>query len=296
MTPDRTAAVLQYLTYPAYIRGMMNLRGRVVPLLVALSLLLVPGASAQEPIKDNSFLIEEAYNQGRGVVQHINAFSRVAGEGSWLYTFTQEWPFPAQRHQLSFTLPVQSLHAPTGNETGLGDIALNYRYQVIGLEPGRLAFSPRFSVLASTGSSSRGLGQGGVAFQAGLPLSVEMGKHFFTHWNVGVTRTFSARNTEGNKAGTTGYSLGQSIVWLAGPKVNLLVETVWSRSQSVVGTGRTQREDSAFVSPGIRWAHDFSNGLQIVPGIAFPIGLGPSRGEHAVFVYLSFEHPFRRTP
>jgi hypothetical protein len=32
--------------------------------------------------------------------------------------------------------------------------------------------------------------------------------------------------------------------------------------------------------------------LQIVPGLAIPLGLGPSKGDKGVFVYLSFEHPF----
>ncbi|MRR28995.1 transporter, partial [bacterium] len=31
--------------------------------------------------------------------------------------------------------------------------------------------------------------------------------------------------------------------------------------------------------------------LQVVPGIAFPIGFGPSKGEYGAFAYLSFEHP-----
>jgi len=50
------------------------------------------------------------------------------------------------------------------------------------------------------------------------------------------------------------------------------------------------------LSPGIRWAHNFKNGLQIVPGIGVPLGVGPSAGEKAVFLYLSFEHPFRKLP
>ena len=38
------------------------------------------------------------------------------------------------------------------------------------------------------------------------------------------------------------------------------------------------------------------DGLQIVPGIAMPIGVGPSAGEKSVLIYLSFEHPFREVP
>ena len=37
-------------------------------------------ARAEEPIQDNSFLIEEAYNQERGVVQHISALLPRGGE------------------------------------------------------------------------------------------------------------------------------------------------------------------------------------------------------------------------
>lgn len=58
--------------------------------------------------------------------------------------------------------------------------------------------------------------------------------------------------------------------------------------------GTTEPDQAVFVSPGVRWAHDFDSGLQIVPGIAVPLGLGPSHADRAVFFYLSFEHPFRR--
>ena len=56
-----------------------------------------------EPIADNSFLIEEAYNQEAGVVQHINTFVRPDGGGAWAYSFTQEWPLRGMRNQLSYT-------------------------------------------------------------------------------------------------------------------------------------------------------------------------------------------------
>ena len=61
----------------------------------------------------------------------------------------------------------------------------------------------------------------------------------------------------------------------------------------VVGRGQTQRQHDLLLNPGARWALNFANGLQIVPGISFPIGVGPSAGDKGVFVYLSFEHPFR---
>jgi hypothetical protein len=36
---------------------------------------------------------------------------------------------------------------------------------------------------------------------------------------------------------------------------------------------------------------NFKSGLQIVPGIGVPIGVGPSRGEYGALLYLSLEHP-----
>src|SRR6185369_17848086 len=82
-----------------------------------------------EPISDNSFLIEEAYNQAPGVVQHINTFTRSRG-GDWLYTFTQEWPVGSMKHQLSYTFAALSV----GRADGVGDFALNYRYQLVNRE------------------------------------------------------------------------------------------------------------------------------------------------------------------
>lgn len=78
-------------------------------------------------------------SEGRGpYVQHINAFPR-ADSGDWTCTFTQEWPVPDQKHQLSFALPV----AHADEHTGLGDLALNYRYQLIGDGDARAAMAPR---------------------------------------------------------------------------------------------------------------------------------------------------------
>ena len=73
-------------------------------LLISLALIWAPAAAQsttpQPGIQDNSFLVEEAYNQERGVVQHINTFSRLWNTKDWVYTFTQEWPMPGDaRHQ-----------------------------------------------------------------------------------------------------------------------------------------------------------------------------------------------------
>ena len=252
--------------------------------------LLVPGlAHAQAPaapgIADNSFLIEEAYNQEPGVIQHISAFTRF-GEGDWAYSFTEDWPAPVQEHQLSVTLPVLA----AGGHTGLGDAAINYRYQALDGTRGGVAFAPRLSVLLATGDSERGLGSGGAGLQVNLPVSVFRGGRFVTHTNLGATCIPNARGADRASASTVGFNAGQSVIWLARPLVHPLVELAWTRTRSVVGPDRTDHADGLYLSPGIRWAHNLKSGLQIVPGIAIPIGLGPSSGDTGVLLYLSFEH------
>ena len=265
-------------------------------LLAAVSLLPAGRAWAQEappaaPIQDNSFLIEEAYNQEKGVVQHISAFLRFRDGGSWAYAFTQEWPVFGQRHQLSYTLPVQRAEAPA-RRTGIGDIALNYRYQMLGGGESAVAFAPRASLLLPTGSAERELGTGAAGVQANLPLSVELSRAVVTHLNAGVTYTPSAQSADGFEANTATVNLGQSVIWLAHPTFNVMLEAVWGRTQSVVGPDVVASRNSFFISPGVRGAINFASGLQIVPGLAVPIGVGPSSGERAVLLYLSFEHPF----
>lgn len=243
------------------------------------------------PVADNSFLMEEAYNQEPGVVQHITVFQLFRGADSWAYTFTQEWPLFGRTHQLSYTLPIQRIHDGSTTATGLGDVAVNYRYQLAGAE--RLSVAPRLSLLLPTGRAKSNLGAGGLGIQLNMPVSVVVGSKVVTHWNAGGTVTPSAKNAVGDEATTVAYNLGASVVWLAWPTFNFLVEVVWTREEAVTSPGRTAASDGVSIGPGIRWAHNFSSGLQIVPGIAFPIGVGPSAGDDAVLFYLSFEHPFR---
>jgi hypothetical protein len=243
-----------------------------------------------QAIQDNSFLLEEAYNQESGVVQHISAFQR-ANDGDWAYSFTQEWPLAGIRHQLSYTVPIQHAY-PTG--TGLGDIALNYRYQLAGNPSARTVMAPRLSLVLPTGDDQLGRGAGGLGFQGNLPVTLVLSSSLASHWNAGATVTPSAHNGLGDKATTTDFNLGASLVWLLRPSFNLLVETLWLSEQSVEGEGLTAREDRGLISPGIRVAFDLAGGLQIVPGAAYTIAVASKGAEDALLLYLSFEHPFKR--
>ena len=119
-----------------------------------------PAPAAAPGIQDNSFLVEEAYNQNFGVVQHISSFTRFFESKDWNYTFTQEWPVPGERHQLSYTLVALHAGAFPDSGAGIGDIFLNYRYQLVGNGDTRVAFSPRLSVIFPTGEATVGSGRG----------------------------------------------------------------------------------------------------------------------------------------
>jgi hypothetical protein len=246
-------------------------------------------------IQDNSFLIEEAYNQEYGVVQHINNFIYLSQSKSWAYSFTQEWPVdPAPKNQLSYTL--LAVHAAvTGSGVGFGDVAFNYRYQLVGDSESRVAIAPRFSLLLPVGDSRFGRGAGGVGFQTDWAVSVVVNKKLTTHWNAGATVVPTGRNPSGDRATTYAYNLGNSLVWTAHPRFNALLETFFVRAENV-GPVRTEWTSQLLLNPGIRWAYNFSSGLQIVPGISAPLGVGPSSGEKGIFFYLSFEHPYRKIP
>ena len=253
--------------------------------------------STQPGIQDNSFLVEEAYNQNYGVVQHISSFTHFWNSKDWAYTFTQEWPVPGDaRHQLSYTVPYWRAGAFPDSGAGIGDIFLNYRYQLVGDGDAKLAFAPRLSLILPTGNVAEGRGAGGVGVQTSLPVSLVLSKKLVSHWNAGATVVPRAQDAAGDRAYSTGYNLGQSFIWLTNPRFNVMLETVFTNSQFVVAPDKTEWSRSLFLSPGIRWAYNFKNGLQIVPGIGVPIGVGPSSGEKGVFLYLSFEHPFRKLP
>ena len=246
------------------------------------------GARAQEdgPIEDNSFLIEEAYNQEAGVVQHIFTFTRFDDSADSASTFTQEWPFGGQRHQLSYTLAYLRLDG----RDGWGDMALHYRYQLRGMDEDPIAVAPRLSLLLPTGEARDGLGAGSPGVQVNLPVSAPLGRRLVGHWNVGATFVPDAEARSGAESDSDAVQLGHSLIWLFRPRLNFLLEAVWTRAHNVADAGGTEREESSFVSPGVRFALDRPSGLQIVPGVAVPIGVGASAGEWALFAYLSFEH------
>lgn len=244
-------------------------------------------AEEEKKIQDNSFLLEEAYNQEAGVVQHIQSFMYLKKSKDWIYTFTQEWPVPKETHQFSYTVPVVHMTDPS-NSSGIGDIALNYRYQAVLKD--HIAVAPRFSVILPTGDYKKGHGTDSVGLQTNVAMSIELSEKLVTHWNLGATYTPRSRESGGARSDTTAFNYGASLIYLATENFNLMLETAGTSGESVQSDGSKQQASTFFINPGVRFAINLKSGLQIVPGFSIPIGVGPSKGEYGGLAYLSFEH------
>jgi hypothetical protein len=244
-------------------------------------------------LKDNSFFIEEAYNQEEGVVQHISGFLySLASNRQLTYSFTQEWPLAGTRQQLSYTLPMTI--SGSNHKAGVGDIMLHYRYELMEELHGA-AITPRFSLLLPTGNAQRGLGFGVVGAQLNIPASMRISDRFAAHANLGVTYlphiTRDLGSGERSRHTLVTFNAGGSIVWLAAETFNVLLEYSTSRSIEKFSNGTAQNSTETIVCPGVRFAINVEE-LQIVPGIGIPLFLTGSTSHSGGFFYLSFEHPF----
>jgi DtxR family Mn-dependent transcriptional regulator len=237
-------------------------------------------------IADNSFLVEEAFNQEAGIFQNI--FNATRSNGVWEPTFTQEWPIGTQTHQFSYTLSWLS----GGGTTGFGDTLINYRYQALLDGPGRPAFSPRLSVILPTGSSVRGLGMGSPGLQVNLPFSKQM-NDISWHWNAGFT-WFSGVESPRPEIDVSLMSpfLAGSGIYRLRPMLHLMLESVVNFDEYPTLDG-TARETFFTLSPGVRGGWNIGD-QQLIFGAAVPVTWGAGNTDSATFFYVSYERPFKR--
>jgi hypothetical protein len=244
-------------------------------------------------IEDNSYFIEEAYNQEDRVVQHINnARLSLLSSNDFAYSFTQEWPVFSQKHQFSYTIGFSSLNS--GNVFGFNDVMLNYRYQLTGHDA-FITLAPRISLIVPTGNAKKDLGTGVFGYQFNLPASKRVSNSFVFHANAGYTLLPNVESTgSDNIVYHHTYSFinfGASAIWLMTYRTNLMLEVLYNIIHEAGQSSEMVTYGQSIVSPGIRHAFDLKS-LQIVPGIAVPILLQNNNAEFGLFVYLSFEHPF----
>ncbi|MCA1583454.1 MAG: hypothetical protein LC791_01320 [Acidobacteria bacterium] len=257
------------------------------------------GSSRPFEILDNSFFVEEAFNQEPGIFQNITGLSLASGD-EWELGFTQEWPVISQAHQFSYSVPVLATMTPGLGETqrGLGDVLVNYRYQALTEAPGRPAFSPRFSVVLPTGGESRGLGQGSAGLEINLPFSKQW-QDVYWHWNAGFTllpRAYAGEQpgeTETRRESLLSPRLAGSAIYRVRPMFNLMLEIVAQFDETPNPTGSTDRDTMVLFSPGFRQGWNVGD-QQLVFGLALPIILTDTDDRTSLFGYFSYELPFGR--
>ena len=235
---------------------------------------------AVEPfdILDNSFLVEEAFNQERGIFQNI--FGVIREDRAWALAFTQEWPAPSVRHQLSFTIGADAI----GSDTVFSDVYLNYRFQALEEGPGRPAFSPRVSVIIPSGRQLVNGGDGGLQFN--LPFSKQQ-QDFYFHWNAGLTW-----RPRGEKRDLTTPFLSGSAIYRLRPMLNVMLESVLVWDPDEVEGGIVERRGAFTLSPGLRGGWTLAQDTQLILGAAIPITWAAGESSAGIFAYLSYELPF----
>jgi DtxR family Mn-dependent transcriptional regulator len=253
-----------------------------------------PAAPAADrfAITDNSFLIEEAFNQEAGIFQNIFTFIPRA---AWEFGFTQEWPLGGQRHQFSYTVPV----ARIDGHSGIGDAFLNYRYQLTTDEAGHPAISPRVSVILPSGSTDRSLGSGVIGWQVNIPVSKQAGRVYF-HGNAGFTHLpgvvgrfqTSALLPVGGVSLTSPH-VGLSAIVNVRPMFNLMLETLAAFPEELVGPDVTERVKELTVNPGFRTGWNVG-AAQLIVGLGLPVTFTDGRSDVSVFTYFSYELPFKK--
>jgi DtxR family transcriptional regulator, Mn-dependent transcriptional regulator len=246
-------------------------------------------------ITDNSFFVEEAFNQEPGIFQNIFVVLH-SGETAWSVGFTQEWPVVTQRHQFSYTVAGANI----SEERGFGDVLLNYRFQAMLEGPGRPAFSPRVSLVFPTGDAPRGLGSGGVGLQLNMPFSKQV-ENFFFHWNAGIT-IFPGVETDhfpstgllpADNVSLVSPFFSASTIYRLRPMLNLMMEAVVDLQESPSGPGITDRQNVGILSPGVRGGWNVGD-QQIVVGAAVPVYFGREDTNVGIFGYFSYELPFKK--
>lgn len=271
-----------------------------------------PPAADADPkslhIRDNAFLVEEAFNQEPGDVQHIFNWvqfwdrTSTGSNRDFAATYTMELPLGSQAHQFSFTTQFfsffeQPLGGPPEFQGGVGDTFLNYRYQLLSNDD-FLWCAPRFSLIVPTGDERFGLGTGVLGYQFNLPIS-HYGDRFDFHFNAGHTFTPNVRTQVPTifpliDYDLRGYNLGGSVFWKPKVYLNFFLEILALWNDEIDDGGARVNVTQAFLNPGTRYAVCQLDEVEWVLGVSVPVGLTCESPEIGVIAYMSVEHKFRK--
>jgi hypothetical protein len=244
-----------------------------------------PAADSPFGFIDNSFMVEEAFNEEAGIFQNIFSWTR-DDTGEWGGSFTQEWSLGGMTHQFSYTIPFSGGSALL---THVDSVLINYRYQALQEGPRRPAFSPRLSLMLPTGRESDPSDRPGV--QVNLPFSKRAGD-LYLHWNAGLSWIDGVKIGNGSRTNFTSPFLAASAIWRTTTMFHLMLENVIEWHESIDEAGGVVRQRTFTVMPGFRRGWNVGD-RQIVIGLAMPIAAADAETSVGVLTYFSYELPFK---
>jgi hypothetical protein len=247
---------------------------------------------------DNSFLVEEAYNQNRGEVQHIlnTVYSNDFKRRGWSFNFEQEWWLFTEDHQVAFSIPFFHLREEGERQRGVGDIQIEYRYQLTEEGLNIPAVAPGFSLILPTGNRDKGTGNGVVGYEWSIAASKKVASRLALHANLELTYLPKVRARLDDdqrlspKRSLVSYDVRASVVFALSSDVHMLLEWVGEFEEEINDKGKKERDFKALLSPGIRAAVINKDDLQTVVGVGIPIGVNGPANNYGVFLYFSVEH------
>jgi hypothetical protein len=241
-------------------------------------------------IEDNSFLLEEAFNQEWGVYQFIQKYQTSERAKGYEYTSDGEIPITDKTHQFSYSFSYARPESP--GHGAVSDMTLNYRIQPYNKDG--ILLADRFGLIVPTGNVEKGTGSGVYGFEFMQAATIAISEQFTTHFNFGFDVLPNAKTANIDKRRTlTGFTGGSSVVYLMNDNFNVLLEGLLQSGQSTLPDGTITAQTTFTINPGLRWAMDFDwKEAQVVQGISFPTELLNRPQEHGVLFYLSIEPKF----
>ena len=232
-------------------------------------------------IRDNSFLIEEGYNQEHGVVQHIlthrtDWIASGPSEATTDFAFTQEWPLWGQKIQGSYTLPIA---------TQFEGADVHLRYQLMQEPDDKYSIAPRLSFLLAYETDLELANM--LGYQINVPISKELDAKRMVHANLGATfmpPQIGSVSLDNDSLWT--YHAGVSGIYAWSQNFHLMAEFLnWVQ----------EHEPPLFAAnPGARYAVNLTGRVQWVFGASAPLLFRSRLESYGLFLYMSLEHDFMR--
>ncbi len=251
-------------------------------------------------LEDNSFVVDEAFNQGKGSVQYMACYQHNRWkDADPVLSFCQELPLRSSRHQLGYSLAYVFHTGLQSNslKPGPGDASVHYSYWLKNTSS-RVMVVPKLIAWLPIGKAIHSNGSGGWGGKLSLAMTTKLSGKWVVHTNVLASRiwgsrhyfqygnaTVAAGSVEFAKRNLNSLGVGFSVNYLLHPRFHFVLEKMLTSeefakddSADMLADNDTNRPASATVArrtrmlliPGFRWAINGKD-WQLVPAVGCPL-------------------------